>query len=49
MQVVDGGAQGIPIEGINLIDDTGENLLVVMKDAKLFKNLVVGEDGMFCE
>jgi hypothetical protein len=47
--VGNGKAHGTPIEGIRRIDDTDQNLLVSMEDAKVFKNPMVGEEGMFCE
>ncbi len=33
---------GNPIENIKLIEDPGKNLLVIMKDGKIYKNLVGG-------
>jgi imidazolonepropionase-like amidohydrolase len=36
---------GNPIDNIKLIEDPARNFVVIMKDRKIYKNLVVGTSG----
>jgi imidazolonepropionase-like amidohydrolase len=36
---------GNPIDNIKLIEDPTKNFVVIMKDGKIYKNLLVGKSG----
>jgi imidazolonepropionase-like amidohydrolase len=36
---------GDPIDNIKLIEDPAKNFVVIMKDGKIYKNLLVGTSG----